>query len=581
MSESNGVIWKIISGIAVLTVAALSFKHFSGRAQSQQTNPNAAAAPRPINVQFAPPERHEIWKTITLTGDVMAINEATLYAKTAGYLKAIYVDKGDRVSRGQLLAVIDAPELKSEAQQYVASLKGSQSSFEGMRAGQQRALEDVREADAMAKKSEAEFLESQRGVAKSEAGIKSAQATQAKALADVEQYRAALAKAQQDQKRSEATLRECGEDIRTAQAVLEQAKSAQKIAKITYDRYKKVHEQDPGLIAAQLVDEAQAKYDEARGKVAAAEGKIASLRFRVEAAQSEVESAKRQIEVVRAQTESAHRQIEVTKSQVEIARSDRSVAEAKTETAQQQIEAAKSRARALARQADVVKSQVNTAQSSVAAARSAKSRFADLVQYTEIRAPFAGVITKRFVDAGALIQTAANSQTAKPIVQLMDPSRVRVYAHVPEVQTPQIKVGQPVELSVDALPDVKFEGAVTRIASALEPSTRTMLAEVDVANADRKLLPGMFARVKFKLEQHNNALVIPLGGMLVEKTGRSVFVVVGDKANKVPLKTGFEDDAFVEVLEGLKGDEKIVVVGKEQLQPGAAVAAKPFVPAKK
>lgn len=563
--------------LAPLASASLMVAVICGCERGKAPSPASVVHPR-VNVQTATPERRDIWRTLTLTADVMPIKEVMLYAKTAGYLKAIYKDKGDTVSRGELIAVIESPELYKELLQSAAGTQGVESSLAGMKAAHQRALEDSRESEASVKRAEAEAEEAQRSIARAEASIRASEATQAKAQADLAPHRAAVAKAQQDQKRAEATVRECSEDVRAAQAALDNAQSEHKLARATHVRYRQVQAKDRGLIAAQLVEDAETKMVTAQGKVAAAQGKVAALRNRLDATQSDVESAKHQIEIVRSQLDSATRQVEIAKSNVDLARADQAVFEGKASTSKAHIEVAKRRALALAKQAEVAKAQTRSAELSIDSAKIAQSRVSSLFSYTEIRAPFDGVVTKRFVDVGALIPMATTSAQAKPIVQVVDPRRMRVTAHVPESQAPAIKVGMLVELMIDSLPKDKFEGAVARTSAALDTSTRTLLAEIDLDNKDGKLLPGMFARVRFKLEEHANALVVPTDAVLTEKSGKSVYVVASGKARKLAVQVGFEDATGVEILDGLKGEEQVVVINKEQLVPDAAVNAKAWAP---
>src|SRR5262249_52976591 len=117
-----------------------------------------------------------------------------------------------------------------------------------------------------------------------------------------------------------------------------------------------------------------------------------------------------------------------------------------------------------------------------------------------------------------------------------------------------------------------FPGNVTRVASALDEATRTMLAEVDLPNPDRELRPGMFATVKLGTERHPDALLVPFEAVLKEASGKSVFIVDREqRARKTAVKTGLEDDTSVEVLDGLVPDQPLILLEKQSLQDGQPV----------
>jgi len=202
------------------------------------------------------------------------------------------------------------------------------------------------------------------------------------------------------------------------------------------------------------------------------------------------------------------------------------------------------------------------------------ARIETLLGFTRITAPFAGVITRRFVDPGAFIPAATAGSMAQngAIVSLADFATVRVYVAVPEPEVPFVTRDAPVVITVQELPGKTFPGSVTRFAYALDDATRTMLAEVDLPNPHRDLRPGMYAIVKLGVERHRDALLVPLEAVLTEASGKSVFIVDGEqRARKTLIKTGFEDDASVEVLDGLAPDQPVIVLGKQSLQDGQPV----------
>jgi membrane fusion protein (multidrug efflux system) len=327
----------------------------------------APASSTPVEVQVAPPIRRDLTETITLSANVAPMYQTTLYAKVSGYLKWIGVDKGDRVKKGQILAVIDAPEVE-------------------------------------------------------------------------EQYHEAVA------------------DYR--------------IKQLTYERMANVWKQSPDVIAKQDVDMAEAAFQGARHLM---EQRIA------------------------------------------------------------------------------------------------------LRDYTRVRAPYDGVITARFVDPGALIQVATASATgAIPLLTIMDLSTVRVYTNVPQEQAPVVKPGTQAALVVKDLAGRTFTGSVTRSTLALDPSTRSMLVEVDLPNADGALQPGMFGEITLVVRQIPEALVIPPTAVATSGSTKYVFVADRGRARLVSIKTGATDGRWIQVLDGLVGTEDVIVVGKQQLTDGTPVEPRPY-----
>jgi membrane fusion protein (multidrug efflux system) len=196
-----------------------------------------------------------------------------------------------------------------------------------------------------------------------------------------------------------------------------------------------------------------------------------------------------------------------------------------------------------------------------------------LLNYAKITAPFAGIITARFVDPGAFIPSATSGSAAQTaaIVAIADFNTVRAQVALPEIEAALAQVGQPVKLFVEGLAGKTFEAKVSRLSYALDDATRTMLVEADLPNPDLALRPGMYATVKVGVEQHANSLLVPVEALVMEKANAFAFVADGGRAKKTAIKIGFNDGAKVEVLSGLTGGEAVILVGKMALADGAAV----------
>ncbi len=200
-----------------------------------------------------------------------------------------------------------------------------------------------------------------------------------------------------------------------------------------------------------------------------------------------------------------------------------------------------------------------------------------LLHFAKITAPFAGMITGRFVDNGAFVPSATSGSAAQnaAIFTLMDFTTVRAQAAVPEVEVPFIQNGLPVKLALEALPGKTFEAKVSRSNGALDEATRTMLVEADVPNADGALRPGMYANVRIAVEKHTGVITVPVDALAMEKTNAFVFKVADGKAKKTAVKLGFNDGTNAEIVEGLADGEGVILVGKTTLNDGQPVKPEP------
>ncbi|HVR82735.1 MAG TPA: efflux RND transporter periplasmic adaptor subunit [Planctomycetota bacterium] len=184
-----------------------------------------------------------------------------------------------------------------------------------------------------------------------------------------------------------------------------------------------------------------------------------------------------------------------------------------------------------------------------------------LQSYTEIRAPFSGAITERFVDPGAFIQQGK-------IVSMVDISKVRVLVDIPEAEVRAAQVGTPAEIQFDALPGKSFQATVSRTAGSLDSTLRTMRVEIDVSNPGLVIYPGMFGRVSLEVDPHPAALVLPTEAVTLQQDKAFVFVDSEGKAKKIPVQLGIEDGGRWEILKGLSGNEAILVSQGKALVEG-------------
>jgi len=196
-----------------------------------------------------------------------------------------------------------------------------------------------------------------------------------------------------------------------------------------------------------------------------------------------------------------------------------------------------------------------------------------LLAYSEIRAPYDGIITARWVDPGALIQVATTSQKeVLPIVHIMDIETVRIQFYVPETDVPFIKAGNRISLNFRNPSGKSFEGQITRFSRALKEETRSMLAEVELPNKEHLLMAGMYIIVTVTLEEHHNAITVPAEVVITENEKYYyVYTVENGIVKKLPVQIGITDGIKVEILEGLTGEEMVIVAGKSLVSEGDKV----------
>ena len=206
-------------------------------------------------------------------------------------------------------------------------------------------------------------------------------------------------------------------------------------------------------------------------------------------------------------------------------------------------------------------------------ARANLERTNTLLHFAKITAPFAGMITGRFVDDGAFVPSATSGSAAQnaALFTLMDFTTVRAQAAVPESEVALIRPGLPVKFSLEALPGKSFDATVSRSNGALDEATRTMLTEADVPNPDSVLKPGMYANIRIAVEKHTGVITVPVEALATEKTNAFVFKVADGKAKKTAVKLGFNDGVNAEILEGLADGEGVILVGKATFNDGQPV----------
>jgi RND family efflux transporter MFP subunit len=206
-------------------------------------------------------------------------------------------------------------------------------------------------------------------------------------------------------------------------------------------------------------------------------------------------------------------------------------------------------------------------QAMVQSAAANVKRLEELESFKRVDAPFSGVITLRNVDVGALVN-AGNTL----LFRVAQTSTLRTYVNVPQTDADSVQRGQPARLSVSNLPGRYFTGTVARTANSLDPTSRTMLVEVQVPNPNGVLLPGMYAQVDLSSARPDPPLLVPGAALVIRAEGTQVAVVRPDRTvhfQKIEIGRDFGDR--LEVINGLKDGDTIIVNPRDAVREGVKV----------
>lgn len=185
--------------------------------------------------------------------------------------------------------------------------------------------------------------------------------------------------------------------------------------------------------------------------------------------------------------------------------------------------------------------------------------------YTEIRAPFEGIITKRQVNTGSMLNAGQTVFTIVDTVPLL------AKIHLPERELAKIRKGQIADLKLDAHPGRTFKSRIKMINPVVDPTSGTFKVTLEVESSGDVLRPGMFASVYLVTDTHPSALLVPKQALLLEAEKDTLFIVSGRFAYTQEIKVGYRDDKNIEILEGVKDGEYVVIVGQDGLNNGSEV----------
>ena len=295
------------------------------------------------------------------------------------------------------------------------------------------------------------------------------------------------------------------------------------------------------------------------------EQELAEAKAQLESKQSSLELARRQLDHYKANITLQNallrrreelgaeghfvsdRTLDEVRAGAEIAKADLSVAEANRDLAANQVD--------------------------VAAATVEKIK--TLLSYTQIVAPFDGVVARRLVNRGDLVQVATTATRTTPTagslftVQRID--TIRVFCDVPENDVPHVHIGDQAIVKPSGFDGEPFSGKVTRFSLRLDPETRNMRTEIDLPNPEERLYPGTYAEVSLEMDQRPDALTVPAVAVGSDGDGNFVYTINGDRITRLAIKTGLTDNGRIEVTEGLSEETPVVATLKRVPPPRTAV----------
>jgi multidrug efflux pump subunit AcrA (membrane-fusion protein) len=231
--------------------------------------------------------------------------------------------------------------------------------------------------------------------------------------------------------------------------------------------------------------------------------------------------------------------------------------------------------------ADIAKADVGVAEANLAfaaaqvnLAAATVERIKTLIAYAQIVAPFDGVVARRLVNRGDLVQAATSTRTT-PLFTVQRIDTIRVFCDVPENDVPHLHIGDTAIVKPYGFDGKPFVGTVTRFSFSLNPETRNMRTEIDLPNPDERLYPGMYAEVSLEMNRRPEALTVPAAAVGADSVGNFVYTVTDNRLTRVGINIGLTDSGRTEVTAGLSKDTPVVTPFRGAPSPGTAVQPSP------
>lgn len=519
---------KTIAAIAIIAVfiVIVAYAHYRDKPSSAGMG-GFGRRQMTMSVEITVVTSSDIASKINATGPINARAEVEVYPRQAGELVELLVDKGDRVKAGQTLARIESIVFEIQVKQAKADLASVKASYD--------------------KSSPLAAIGSETDFKKAKSDLDRLQAVSSQAKLDLELQK----------KQSDVKIKRAKADLRIAQArldaavsgtrkqELEQAKVRAENAKRDLERMLALHRDE--MISQDQVEAAQLQYDIYS----------AQLSLLQEGTREE------DIEVLEAQVETAEASLESAKNDrmlIDIKQSSLAAAKAQVDNAQANFEQA-----TVARDAATWEKDLDKAQAAVQRAEASLEMAQRYLDDSTIKAPIGGIISQRSLDKGD------SASPSRSFVTIVDMDVVKILAKISERNLMKVKLGDQAVIRPDAYPGREFTGTVTNISPVIDRSDQTFTIEIETANPDHELKPGMFTRVELTVTEHKGVPVIPIDVILKEGGETFVYVVSEGKAAKKNVTTGISDGIRTEILSGLNVGDEYIVAGYHNLSPGTEV----------
>lgn len=496
-----------------------------------------------LNERLYTVKRGSISVDVTESGAIEPVRTVEIKSRVSGRLAALYVDEGDPIKKGQLLARIDPREVQQQVEQGSAQVESAKASTERARLAleiQAREVRlQVRQAELRVEQLERE-LKAQPVI--TQAAIRAAET----AYQNAQQNLHLIQQVKQPQERVEVE-----NAVRDAEARLQEAQR-------NYERVRTLLEK--GYVSRQQLDAAQTALTLAQSQLQSARQRQQQL---AEQQRIELETAKANLESARAELERAR----ASAVQDEIKRKAYEAALADLETARNRL-----------REIEMRQLELKQAQAAEKQASSQLRNWLIQLAETDVRSPIDGIVTRRYREVGELVMSGTTGfGEGTPIMQVADLSQMRVKLNLNELDVAKVRVGMPVEVKVDALPERTFRGVVKRIApAAQQPSGGSsplssalgvvkFAVEVYLQQSDAALRPGMTARCRILTATRKNTLILPLEAL--GKEGNRDYVLKLNpnardpqgkpKREKLFVKVGLRNASHAEILDGLREGDQV------------------------
>jgi len=367
-------------------------------------------------------------------------------------------------------------------------------------------------------------------------------------------------------------------DILPAQQAALFSKVTGYIRKIHAERGERVKE---GQLLVEIDDrELQAQLDQAKAGVLTGQANVLMARSSLAGAHANLENQRANLTKARAVAANDGRQADRMKALFDrglVSATEWENARTAAESSSASVQSAEAQLAVSQTQVTTADSQVRLADAQLETQRASLQLAQATLANTRLTAPFAGILTQRNLDPGAVVSAGSSGTNTSSvgILLIQDIQTVKVHVDIPERAVDRVTTGQAVRVTVDALKGTVFSGTVARLVHTLDPRSRTMGVEVDIPNRDGRLKPGMFARVELVLDTRKQALVVPGEALRLGEGKPAVMVVREGVAQSVPVETGVVDGPWIEVRTGVTEKDKVIVQGKDLVKSGQKVRAAP------